>query len=68
MHLLCEHGKLWIRPSGYGDACSEDGQGFPIALELWQGRLRLVVFDDINNEEPQIIDLENAREDHHSDD
>lgn len=62
VHLLCEHGKLWIRPTGYGDSCSEDGQGFPIALELWQGQLRLVVFDDINNEEPQILDLENARQ------
>ena len=62
VHLLCEHGKLWVRPNGYGDACSEDGQGFPVALELWQGQLRLVVFDDINNEEPQILDLENARQ------
>ncbi|NLE27030.1 MAG: hypothetical protein GX625_17150 [Clostridiaceae bacterium] len=62
VHLLCEHGKLWIRPRGYGDACSEEGYGFPIALELWQGRLRLVVFSDINNEEPQIIDLEKAKE------
>ena len=68
VYLLCEHGKLWMRPSGYGDACSEDGQGFPIALELWQGRLRLVVFTDINNEEPQILDLENARETNRNDD
>lgn len=62
VHLLCEHGKLWIRPQGYGDAGSLDGLGFPIALELWQNRLRLVVFSDIDIEEPQIIDLENAKE------
>jgi len=67
VHLLGEHGKLWIRPQGYGDACSEEGQGFPIALELWQGRLRLVVFSEINNEEPQILDLEKARESNRSD-
>lgn len=68
VRLLCEHGKLWIRPSGYGDACSEDGQGFPIALELWQGRLRLVAFTNINDEEPQILDLENARQTNRNDD
>lgn len=68
VHLLCEHGKLWIRPQGYADACSEEGQGFPIALELWQGRLRLVVFSEINNEEPQILDLENARETNRNED
>lgn len=62
LYLLCEHGKLWIRPDGYGDACSEDGGGFPIAIELYHGHLRLVAFPDINNEEPQIIDLENAKE------
>jgi hypothetical protein len=64
VHLLSEHGKLWIRPEGFSDACSEEGQGFPVALELWQNRLRLVVFSDIDNEEPQIIDLENAKESH----
>lgn len=62
VHLLCEHGKLWIRPNSYGDASSSDGHGFPVALEIWRGRLRLVVFDDINSEDPKIIDLENAKE------
>jgi len=60
--VLCEHGKLWIRPEGYGDACSADGQGWPVALEVWQGRLRVIVFDDINSEDPHIIDMEKARE------
>jgi hypothetical protein len=55
-------GQLWIQPEGYGDKCSADGHGCPIGLEIWQGRLRLIVYDDINVEEPQIIDLENARE------
>ncbi|MBC8470363.1 MAG: hypothetical protein H8D56_12910, partial [Planctomycetes bacterium] len=60
--LLSEGGKLWIRPKGYSDKCSADGHGYPVGLEIWQGRLRLIVFNDINMEEPQIIDLENARE------
>jgi hypothetical protein len=55
-------GQLWIRPEGYGDKCSTDGHGYPLGLEIWQGRLRLIVYGDINEEEPRIIDLENARE------
>jgi hypothetical protein len=39
-----------------------DGHGWPIGVEIWQGRLRLIVFDDINREDPQIIDLEKAKE------
>ena len=60
--LLSEGGKLWIRPEGYGDKDSLDGHGYPVSLEIWHGRLRLIVFDNIDVEEPQIIDLENARE------
>jgi len=60
--ILSEGGKIWIQPQGYGDKCSADGAGWPIAIEIWQGRLRLIVFDDINEEEPQIIDLEKSKE------
>ena len=62
INLMVESGKLWIGPTSYGDKCSIDGHGFPVALEIWQGKLRLIVFDDINTEDPKIIDLENARE------
>lgn len=49
---------------GYGDHCSADGDGHPILLERFQGRLRLVVWADINQEDhTHIIDLEDARED-----
>jgi len=60
--LLSEAGKLWIAPEGYGDKTSQDGCGYPIGLEIWEGRLRLIVFDNINCEDPQIIDLEKAQE------
>ena len=33
-----------------------------MGIEIWQGRLRLIVFDDINREDPQIIDLEKSKE------
>lgn len=54
---------LEIRPLGYGDCTSKDNCGCPIVLEIWEGQLRLVVWADINSEDPtHIIDLENARE------
>ncbi|HBG27652.1 MAG: hypothetical protein A2Y10_10380 [Planctomycetes bacterium GWF2_41_51] len=60
--ILSQGGQIWIGAEGYGEKCADEGEGFPIGIEIWQGRLRLIVFNDINNEEPQIIDLENARE------
>jgi hypothetical protein len=60
--VLSESGKLWIQPTGYGEKCAADDEGFPIGIEIWQGRLRLIIFDDINSEDPQIIDLEKAKE------
>ena len=67
VNIMAEQGKLWVRPAGYGDKTSADGHGWPIGLEIWQGRLRLIIFDDINEEDPKIIDLENATEDSRND-
>ena len=62
--VVANDSALSIFPQGYGDFGSADGHGYPVFLELYQGRLRLVVFADINQEEPtHIIDLEGARED-----
>lgn len=60
--IMTEFGKLWLQPEGYGDKTSEHHYGWPISLEIWQGRLRLIVFDDISCEDPKIIDLEKAKE------
>ena len=60
--ILFEAGKLWIQPAGYGDKTSAPGHGYPLSLEIWQGRLRLIVFRDIKIEDPSVIDLENAQE------
>jgi hypothetical protein len=62
VNVLSEAGQIWIQPEGYGEKCAVDGEGWPIGIEIWQGKLRLIVFDDINSEEPQIISLEKARE------
>ena len=62
INILTKGGQIWIQPKGYGEKCAVEGKGFPIGLEIWQGRLRLIVFNDINSEEPQIINLDNAKE------
>lgn len=54
---------LEIKPKGYGDFASADGSGVPIILEVCGGILRLVVWADINDDNPtHIINLEGARE------
>jgi len=62
VNILSKGGQIWIQPKGYGEKCAMDDEGWPIGIEIWQGKLRLVIFDDINREDPQIIDLEKARE------
>ena len=57
-------GALLIRLDGYGDFCSADGQGTVVALEVAEGYPRVLVWADINQEDPtHTISLENARED-----
>lgn len=55
-------GSIGIRPHGYGDFSSAAGYGWPIVLERHGGRLRLIVFSDINSDDPTILDMEGARE------
>jgi hypothetical protein len=54
---------LLIGFKGYGDLPSTKDDGYPVLLEVCNGRLRLVVWADINQEDPtHEIDLEGARE------
>ena len=49
---------------GYGDHGSAEGHGSPIFVELRNGDLRLVVWANINEEDPtNILNLTGARED-----
>ena len=51
---------LLIHPEGYG---VYDGEYAPISLERHEGKLRLIVCADINDQEPtHIIDLDEAKE------
>lgn len=57
------NGQLAINIEGYGDAGSNNGEGFPIVLDLFDNKLRVVVWADINKEDPtHKIDLEGAKE------
>ena len=57
-----DDGSIALMIPGYGTSDMADGHGSPIILELWEGRLRLIAWRDINREDPQIIDMEGARE------
>lgn len=58
---------LCVRPRGYGDYASSNGRGVPILLELYNGRLYLIVYADIHSEHPtHEIDMEGAREERRS--
>jgi hypothetical protein len=54
--------QIWIKPKGYGDFCSEDGYGVPICIERAEGRLRVILWPDINEEDPMVIGMEGALE------
>jgi len=62
VNVVVIDGTLFISPKGYGECEAADGDGAPIAVEVWEGRLRVVTWPDINNEAPRIIDMEGARE------
>ena len=63
VELECLDGTLFIKPEGYGDHNSNDGEGIPILLEVYNGELRLVAWDDINHEDAShTISLEKALE------
>ena len=54
---------IFIQPEGYGDHCSIDGAGIPVLFEYWGGEPRMVIWDDINQEDSShIISLKNAAE------
>ena len=54
---------ILLSAEGFGDCSSKDGHGCPVAIEYYRGRLRVIIWSDINEEDPtHVIDLEGARE------
>jgi len=62
------HGFLELMAVGFGEKSAADNHGSILAVEVYEGRLRALIFSDINVEGPtHIIDLEGAREDRRND-
>ncbi len=48
---------------GFGECGAADRQGRPVRVELYEGKLRLLVWSDINSEDPtHTIVLDGAKE------
>ena len=62
VNILSENGQLWIQPEGYGGKDAINDAGWPIGIEIWKGKIRFVIYDDITGEAPQILDLTKAQE------
>ena len=67
MRILLENNPdakmILLSIAGFGDKCSKPGEGHPVAIDYFGGRARLMVWSDINQEDPtHIIDLDSARE------
>lgn len=60
-----EHGDnaILIRPDGCGDAGSEAGYGWPVVIEYYEKDVRVLVWADINQQDPtHVISLAGAKE------
>ena len=55
-------GAVEIKVAGYGDHDSEDGHGTIVRVEERNGSVRVIVWSDINNPDPTIIDMWAAME------
>jgi hypothetical protein len=55
-------GQLWLNFEGYGECSTVDGLGDPVGVELYDGTLRVMMWPDINAEDPQVMDMEGANE------
>jgi len=63
VEVVLSNGQIFIQAEGYGDSCSMDGHGHPIAIELAAGKLRVITWSDINEEDPtHIIFMDKAKE------
>lgn len=61
--IIARGGSISIGIEGYDDYYSENSCGTPIYLELYEGKLVLRVWADINSQDPtHVIDLEQAKE------
>jgi hypothetical protein len=56
-------GCIVIMPDGHATKTDADGHGTPIVVELYDGKLQILAWADINQEDPtHAIDMDGARE------
>jgi len=56
-------GSIYLGVEGLGEPQAYPGQGRPVMLEVWDGEIRLIVWADINSDDPtHIIPLTKAAE------
>jgi|TARA_R110000824_G_scaffold116455_8_gene267916 hypothetical protein len=54
---------VYIRPEGTGDHTADSGHGWPVLVEIYEGRPVVRIWADINDEDPtHIIPLDGALE------
>ena len=59
---LCVGG-LYVRADGYSDCCSQDGYGQQVVIENRHGVPHVIIWADINDEDPtHIVSLAGAAE------
>lgn len=47
---------------GYGEANAQPGFGSPVFIEFYGNELRVICWNDINEQEPTIVSMEDAKE------
>jgi len=57
-----DYGTLFFMFEGYGDYDSQDGHGQPLVIEVYDDSLRVILYEDINWEDPVIYNLDGALE------
>ena len=62
--LSMDMGSLIIKIDGYGTDGMKEGEGWPVEIELEGDSVCAIIWPDINADDPQIIDLERAKEIH----
>jgi len=54
---------IYVRPDSTGDHVTDAGHGWPVLVETYNGKPQVIIWSDINQEEPtHIIDLSQALE------
>ena len=66
--IKVDHNGVYIAIDGYGEHSAEIGTGSPVGLELYEGKVRVLVWDDINTDDAIIMEMDNAKESNRKED